>query len=92
MHRRSLNRRLEARGMSLHRLVEETRFEIAHQLVENTGMLLVEISAALGYADASAFTRAFRRWSGATPTAWREDPRRCRGASPQSVGPTRPAA
>jgi AraC-like DNA-binding protein len=33
-------------------------------------MPLVEISASLGYADASAFTRAFRRWTGTTPTAW----------------------
>jgi AraC-like DNA-binding protein len=84
IHRRTLNRRLQARGTSLHRLVEEIRFEIARQLVELTRMPLVEISAALGYADASAFTRAFRRWSGRTPSEWREDPRRRRGANCQA--------
>jgi AraC-like DNA-binding protein len=81
IHRRTLNRRLAARGTSLRRLVEEMRFEIARQLVENTSMPLVEVSAALGYADASAFTRAFRRWSGAAPSGWRQDRRDGRDAN-----------
>ena len=84
LHRRTLNRRLQTRGTSLRRLVEETRFEIARQLVEHTKMPLLEISAALGYADASAFTRAFRRWSRTTPSAWREDRGRRRGANCQA--------
>src|SRR5262245_22100536 len=86
MHRRTLNRRLRALGTSVHQLVEGTRFEVARQLVEATRMPLVEISAALGYADASAFTRAFRRWTGTTPTRWRMDPgRRRRGANCQAA-------
>jgi AraC-like DNA-binding protein len=32
---------------------------------------LTQIAAALGYSEASAFTRAFQRWSGQTPTKWR---------------------
>jgi len=75
MHRRTLNRRLQARGTSLHHLVEQTRFEIARQLVENTRMPLTEIAATLHYGDASAFTRAFRRWAGRVPSAWREEHR-----------------
>jgi AraC-like DNA-binding protein len=71
MHRRTLNRRLRAHGTSVHRLVEDVRFEIARQLVENTRMPLTEIAAVLGYADASAFTRAFRRWTGRVPSGWR---------------------
>jgi AraC-like DNA-binding protein len=71
VHRRTLNRRLAARGTSLHALVEETRFEIARQLMENTGMPLGEIAATLGYADAAAFSRAFRRWAGRPPSRWR---------------------
>jgi AraC-like DNA-binding protein len=88
MHRRTLNRRLEARGTSVHELVEEIRFEVARQLVELTRMPLVEISAALGYADPSAFTRAFRRWSGITPSEWRAS--RSRGGANQR-GPGPPA-
>jgi AraC-like DNA-binding protein len=34
-------------------------------------MEVVRIAAMLDYADASAFTRAFRRWSGTTPAHWR---------------------
>jgi len=75
IHRRTLNRRLRARGTSLHDLIEETRFEIARQLVENTRLPLTDIAMALGYADASAFTRAFRRWAGRTPSAWRREQR-----------------
>jgi AraC-like DNA-binding protein len=57
----------------VHDLLEETPFEVARQLVESTRMPLVRVSAALGYADASAFTRAFRRWSGSTPIGWRRN-------------------
>jgi AraC-like DNA-binding protein len=73
LHRRTLNRRLQALGTSVHDLLEETRFEVARQLVESTRMPLVRVAAALGYADASAFTRAFRRWSGSTPIGWRRN-------------------
>lgn len=71
MHRRTLNRRLEASGATFQRLVEETRYEIARQLLDDTRMSVVEIAGALDYADASAFTRAFKRWSGSSPAAWR---------------------
>jgi AraC-like DNA-binding protein len=71
MHRRTLNRRLQARNTTFHALVEETRFEIARHYLELTRLPVVEIANALDYADASAFTRAFRRWSGTTPGAWR---------------------
>ena len=90
LHRRTLNRRLQALGTSLHQIVEEIRFEIARQLVEHTQMPLVEVATALGYADASAFTRAFRRWSGRAPSAWREDPRP--GAVARTVKPAARAA
>ena len=71
IHRRTLNRRMETLQTSVHDVAEELRFEVARQLVGSTAMPLIEIAAALGYADASGFTRAFRRWSGSTPSAWR---------------------
>ena len=74
MHRRTLSRRLQG-GMGYRAIANETRFEIARQLLEDTHVPLVEIAAALGYSEASAFSRAFRRWSGRTPTAWRSDGR-----------------
>jgi AraC-like DNA-binding protein len=71
MNRRTLNRRLQTQGLTFQRLVDEIRYEIAGQLLENTGLSMCQIALILNYADASAFTRAFRRWSGITPTAWR---------------------
>ncbi|WP_147707457.1 AraC family transcriptional regulator [Microvirga massiliensis] len=72
MHRRTLTRHLKDSGMGYRALANEVRFEIARQLLEDTEVPLGQIAAALGYSEASAFTRAFRRWSGQTPTAWRE--------------------
>lgn len=71
MNRRTLNRRLEACGTSFHALVDEVSHEIACQLLRDTQMPLAQIAATLDYADASAFTRAFRRWAGAAPSDWR---------------------
>lgn len=71
MHRRTLSRRLKDSGAGYRSITNEIRFEIARQLLEDTEVSLCQIAAALGYSEASAFTRAFRRWSGRTPTAWR---------------------
>jgi AraC-like DNA-binding protein len=74
MHRRTLSRRLKGdSGLGYRAIANEIRFEIARQLLEDTEVSLGQIAAALGYSEASAFTRAFRRWSGGTPTAWRSD-------------------
>jgi AraC-like DNA-binding protein len=71
MHSRTLNRRLNAFGTGFQNLVDESRFEIARQMLEDSAMEVSQIAALLDYADASAFTRAFRRWSGTTPARWR---------------------
>jgi len=72
MHSRTLNRRLKAYDTSFKDLADEARYGIAQQLLENSELEITQIAAALGYADASAFCRAFRRWSGITPNTWRE--------------------
>jgi len=71
MHRRTLSRHLKSSGLGYRGITNEIRFEIARQLLQDSQVSLAQISAALGYSEASAFTRAFRRWSGQTPTAWR---------------------
>lgn len=71
VHRRTLNRRLSARGANFKVLLREVRFEIAQQLLRDTRMPIVDIAEALGYAAASAFTRAFQCWSGQSPAVWR---------------------
>ena len=72
IHQRTLNRRLRDCGTCFRELLDESRFEIARQLLESTSMNITEISANLDYADTSAFARAFRRQSGAAPSEWRE--------------------
>jgi AraC-like DNA-binding protein len=85
MHGRTLTRRLKAHGTSFKALADEGRCEIAKHLLKNTSLEVQEIAAALDYADASAFTRAFRRWSATTPATWRANIARAaqgsRGAS-----------
>ena len=71
MHRRTLSRHLRTEGRAFRQLANEIRFEIACELLEDTDMALSQISAVLKYSEPSAFTRAFRRWSGLTPSVWR---------------------
>ncbi|WP_262267560.1 MULTISPECIES: helix-turn-helix domain-containing protein [Microvirga] len=73
MHRRTLSRHLRNQGLAFRQVANEIRFEIACDLLENTDMPLSQIAAVLRYSELSAFTRAFRRWSGHTPSAWRSD-------------------
>ncbi|ANY81237.1 hypothetical protein BB934_25980 [Microvirga ossetica] len=73
LHRRTMSRHLQAEGAGFQSLVDETRFEIARQLLTQTRIPLSEVAVALGYSEASAFTRAFRRWSGQSPAAWRSE-------------------
>jgi len=76
VHSRTLSRRLNAFGTSFQELVDETKFEIARQMLRDSAMEVGQIAELLDYAGASAFTRAFRRWSGTTPATWRAESRR----------------
>jgi AraC-like DNA-binding protein len=67
MHRRTLSRRLKAEGTTFQKLLDEVRFEAACQFLDTARIPITEIASSLGYAETSAFSRAFRRWSGATP-------------------------
>ena len=73
--KRTMHRRLVAEGTQFRKLDAECRFDIARQLLEHSALAIAEIAATLGYAETSVFTRAFRRWSGTTPTHWREQHR-----------------
>jgi AraC-like DNA-binding protein len=71
LHPRTLHRRLAKAGITFKSLVNEIRHETARQLLEQTTLPLGRISALLGYADASSFTRSFRSRSGMPPASWR---------------------
>lgn len=78
MHRRTMSRHLRTEGLAFRQVANEVRFQIACDLLENTDMALSQIAAVLRYSELSAFTRAFRRWSGQTPSAWRSNHSRVR--------------
>jgi len=73
IHQRTMNRRLRAQGTTFKILIDEARYDVARRLLRETRMPVVEVAASLDYADSAAFNRAFRRWSGMTPTAWRDE-------------------
>jgi len=75
MHERTLHRRLQAEGTSFRDEVRQFRAEIACRLLAETEMPLSEIGVALGYADETAFSRAFKSWSGMTASQWRRSHR-----------------
>jgi len=68
---RTLQRRLSQSGLSYQAIIDQTRFELAAELIKDTNLKLTEIAFELGYSEASHFTRAFRRWAGMTPKEYR---------------------
>ncbi|MGY4401835.1 AraC family transcriptional regulator ligand-binding domain-containing protein [Bradyrhizobium sp. USDA 3315] len=70
---RSLQRRLRIEGLSFSVLLDDWRRTRALSLITHTQLPLSQVSEAVGYADQSVFTRAFQRWYGDSPLAYRSD-------------------
>jgi AraC-like DNA-binding protein len=68
---RSLRRRLEAEGFTYTALVERTKQDVSLELLGDLSRPLKDVAGRLGFADVRTFHRAFRRWTGSTPTAYR---------------------
>ena len=68
---RSLRRRLQEEGASFVDLADETRATLAKQLLAQDDQGIEQAAYELGFADPSAFHRAFRRWTGMTPREFR---------------------
>jgi AraC-like DNA-binding protein len=68
---RTLVRKLGNSGMSYQQLFEGVRYSAGRSLIRETNLAFAEIAAALGYKEASSFTRAFQRWTGMSPARWR---------------------
>jgi AraC-like DNA-binding protein len=82
MSARTLRRRLAEHGLTPARLVEQLRRELAKKYLAEDTYPLARITYLLGYGDLATFTRAFRRWTGTTPTKWRANLRRIPTSSP----------
>jgi AraC-like DNA-binding protein len=70
--RRTFNRRLAEYGTTFRDVLKTVRVDVAQQLLRETTLPIGDIAGALGYAESSAFVRAFRHWTQTTPGAWRE--------------------
>ena len=64
---RSLYRSLHQRDQTYKGLLDKLRQELANQYLADPALSLSEISLMLGYSEQSAFSRAFRNWTGKTP-------------------------
>lgn len=73
MSRRTLQRSLAYEGTSYSQVLTDARIHIAADWLEHTDQPIAEIAFDLGYTDSSNFTRAFRRWLGVSPQAFREE-------------------
>lgn len=72
MSSRSLQRKLKECDTSFQTLLDEERFARAKHLLAQTSLSLTDISAQLGFAESSVFTRAFKRWHGMPPQEYRQ--------------------
>ncbi|MBL8956151.1 MAG: AraC family transcriptional regulator ligand-binding domain-containing protein [Myxococcaceae bacterium] len=71
MSPRTLQRRLEGEGTSFQEVLDGVREQLAMSYLVNDSLTVSEIAYLLGYSELRAFDRAFRRWTGKTPVAWR---------------------
>lgn len=72
LSRRSLRRRLVAEGSSYKVIVKEALAIVAKQYLRERRLTIQETAFEMGFADSSTFHRAFKRWTGRTPSAYRE--------------------
>jgi AraC-like DNA-binding protein len=68
---RSLQRQLAKEHVTYTQIVEKVRCQHALSLLRDAEMSIDELALALGYSERSAFARAFRGWTGASPAAYR---------------------
>ncbi len=81
---RTLQRRLSSAGSLTKKLLDTLRRDTAERSIAESSLSIGEIAYLVGYSEPAPFHRAFKRWTGLTPLAYRERvrERRCKFASP----------
>lgn len=90
MSERTLHRRLSENGESFQSIVRRSRLETAEGLLSSDLHSLAEVAFLIGFADQSAFQRAFKSWTGQTPATFRAAAIE-RRALTESSGPRQPS-
>ena len=75
MSGRTLQRRLASEGVSYQQLLDETRKEAAVRYISEPTLAICEVAYLVGYSEPAPFHRAFKRWYGMTPEAFRQKQR-----------------
>lgn len=87
---RSLRRRLNEEGFSYSAILQESQLRLARELLGDPTLSIQEIAHDVGFTSATAFHRAFKRWTGASPAAFRSSrPTPGSAASTGASGPHR---
>lgn len=73
MSARSLQRLLKLQGFTYREVLDKARLVRASGLLRETSLPIVDIALSLGYVDHACFTRAFSRWTGVSPSAFRQE-------------------
>lgn len=69
---RTLQRRLREAGLSFSQLLDETREQLVLHYLRDPALELAEIAFLVGFSEAGSLARAFRRWTGQSPGAYRQ--------------------
>jgi len=88
---RTLHRRLSAIGRTFREVADAFREAEAERLLASGSVPLGEVALRLGFADQTAWNRAFRRWKGTSPRRWMAS-RDGAGGGPRAAGPRRSTA
>jgi AraC-like DNA-binding protein len=70
----TLQRRLQQEGQSYQRVKDDLRRDIAIDLLSSASLTVAEVAARTGFQETSAFHRAFKKWTGVSPGAYRTSP------------------
>jgi AraC-like DNA-binding protein len=72
MSSRTLHRRLREAGTSFREVVDGLRHDLAVRYLAEERLAIAEVAYLLGFSEASAFHRSFKRWTGQTPADFRQ--------------------
>lgn len=73
MSNRTLTRRLSESGVTFRDLIKNVQIEIAQDMLRNSSSSMAEIAFQTGFSEQSAFSRAFKRWTGYSPAGYRKE-------------------
>lgn len=68
MTERTLLRRLKDEGTTFQEILDQLREQLAYEYLHRSNLTVQDVSALLGFSDASTFSRAFKRWTGRRPS------------------------